>query len=58
MDWQSLLAYMTGTVKQAFLLRNASLVTENRLLGNRCLAVSGYRERLGGLLQDSTREAA
>src|SRR5438093_6877622 len=32
MDWQTLLAYITGTVDQELLLRNAYLVTENRLL--------------------------
>lgn len=32
MDWKHLLASITGTVDQALLLRNESLVTENRLL--------------------------
>jgi len=32
MDWKQLLAYLTGTVDQALLLRNESWVTENRLL--------------------------
>jgi transposase InsO family protein len=32
MDWKQLLAYITGSVDQALLLRNAYLVTENRLL--------------------------
>ena len=32
MDWQHLLAYITGTVDQALLLRNEYLVTGNRLL--------------------------
>jgi transposase InsO family protein len=32
MDWKHLLAYITGTVDQELLLRNAYLVTENRLL--------------------------
>src|SRR5918911_3764312 len=32
MDWQSLLAYITGSVDQELLLRNEYLVTENRLL--------------------------
>ena len=32
MDWKTLLAYITGTVDQELLLRNESLVTENRLL--------------------------
>ncbi len=32
MDWKHLLAYITGTVDQELLLRNESLVTENRIL--------------------------
>src|SRR5262249_35484205 len=32
MDWKVLLAYITGTVDQELLLRNAYLVTENRIL--------------------------
>src|SRR5882672_10250291 len=32
MDWKQLLAYITGTVDQALLLRTEYLVTENRLL--------------------------
>jgi putative transposase len=32
MDWQHLLAYLTGTVDQERLVRHESLVTENRLL--------------------------
>src|SRR5437879_7572273 len=32
MDWKTLLAYITGTVDQALLLRNAYLVMENRIL--------------------------
>jgi transposase InsO family protein len=32
MDWQTLLAYITGSVDQHLLLRNEYLVTENRLL--------------------------
>ena len=32
MDWKQLLAYITGTVDQALLLRNEYLVTENRML--------------------------
>src|SRR5262249_1312305 len=34
MDWKTLLAYITGSVDQALLLRNEYLVTENRLLRN------------------------
>src|SRR2546425_12965162 len=33
-DWKQLLAYITGTVDQELLLRNAYLVTENRILRN------------------------
>ena len=32
MDWKHLLAYITGTVDQKLLLRNAYRVTENRML--------------------------
>ena len=32
MDWKTLLAYITGTVDQALLLRHEYLVTENRIL--------------------------
>src|SRR5712691_12798913 len=32
MDWKHLLAYITGTVDQELLLRNAYLVMENRIL--------------------------
>jgi len=34
MSWKTLLAYITGTVDQELLLRNAYLVTENRILRN------------------------
>ena len=34
MDWKTLLAYITGSVDQALLLRNEYLVTENRMLRN------------------------
>ena len=32
MDWKTLLAYITGTVNQALLLRSEYLATENRIL--------------------------
>ena len=32
MEWKTLLAYITGSVDQHLLLRNESLVTENRML--------------------------
>ena len=34
MDWKVLLAYITGSVDQALLLRIEYLVTENRILRN------------------------
>jgi len=34
MDWKTLLAYITGTVDQALLVRNEYLATENRILRN------------------------
>jgi hypothetical protein len=33
-DWKALLAYITGTVDRALLVRNEYLVTENRILRN------------------------
>jgi hypothetical protein len=48
MDWQHLLAYITGSVDQALLLRNEYLVTENRLLRNQ---ITGR-----GRLSDSERK--
>src|SRR6266536_3835282 len=49
MDWKTLLAYITGSVDQALLLRNEYLVTENRIL----------RDQLKGRvrLSDSERKA-
>ena len=32
MDWKQLLAYITGSVDQALLLRNEYVITENRIL--------------------------
>ena len=34
MDWKTILAYITGSVDQALLLRNEYLATENRILRN------------------------
>jgi putative transposase len=34
MDWKTLLAYITGSVDQELLLRNAYLLAENRILRN------------------------
>jgi putative transposase len=47
MDWKHLLAYITGTVDQELLLRNAYLVTENRILRNQLQD----RVRLRGCLE-------
>jgi putative transposase len=53
MDWQSLLAYITGSVDQALLLRNEYLVTENRLLRTqipgRVRFSDGERQTLAGM---------
>jgi hypothetical protein len=50
MDWKHLLAYITGTVDQALLLRHAYLVTENRILRHQlqdCVRLSdGERQSL------------
>ena len=50
MDWKTLLAYITGTVDQALLLRNEYLVTENRILRHQikgCVRLSdGERKTL------------
>ena len=49
MDWQHLLASITGTVDQALLLRNEELVTDNRI----------HRRQLNGRLwlRDGERQA-
>jgi len=49
MDWKMLLAYITGSVDQELLLRNESLVTENRILRNQ------LKERIR--LSDGERKA-
>jgi transposase InsO family protein len=53
MDWKHLLAFITGSVDQALLLRNEYLVTENRLLRNqitgRVRLSDGERETLAEL---------
>jgi hypothetical protein len=46
MDWKRLLAYIMGSVDQELLLRNAYLVTENRIL----------RQRIRGLVRLSDGE--
>ena len=55
MDWKTLLAYITGSVDQHLLLRNAYLVTENRILRNqikgRVRLSDGERQALAELGQ-------
>jgi hypothetical protein len=55
MDWKHLLAYITGTVDQELLWRNAYLVTENRILrhqiNGRVRLSDGERETLAEIGQ-------
>src|ERR671935_431312 len=61
MDWKVLLAYITGSVDQALLLRNESLVTENRILRNQikgCVRLSdGERKTLAEIGQKLGKQA-
>jgi putative transposase len=61
MDWQHLLAYITGTVDQELLLRNAYLVTENRILRNqitgRVRLTNGERKTLAEIGQTLGQQA-
>jgi putative transposase len=61
MDWKHLLAYITGTVDQALLLRNAYLVTENRILRNqipgRVRLTDGERKTLADIGQKLGKQA-
>ena len=61
MDWQHLLAYITGTVDQALLRRNESLVTEHRLLRNqitgRMQLTDGERKTLAEIGQKLGKQA-
>ena len=61
MDWTHLLAYITGTVDQALLLRNEYLVTENRMLRNqitgRVRLSDGERKTLAELGQKLGKQA-
>jgi putative transposase len=61
MDWQHLLAYITGTVDQALLLRNEYLVTENRILRNqitgRVRLSDGERKMLADIGQKLGKKA-
>jgi len=61
MDWKHLLAYITGTVDQALLLRNEYLVTENRMLRNqitgRVRLTDGERKTLAEIGQKLGKKA-
>src|SRR5215813_9069940 len=61
MDWKHLLAYITGTVDQALLVRNEYLVTENRMLRNqikgRIRLSDGERKTLAELGQKLGKQA-
>jgi hypothetical protein len=61
MDWQMLLAYITGTVDQELLLRNEYLVTENRLLRQqlkgRVRLTDGERKTLAEIGQQLGKQA-
>jgi homeodomain-containing protein len=61
MDWKTLLAYITGSVDQALLLRNEYLVTENRILRNqitdRVRLTDGERETLATIGQQLGKQA-
>jgi Homeodomain-like domain len=61
MDWKTLLAYITGMVDQELLLRNAYLVTENRILRNqitgRVRLTDGERKALADIGQQLGKQA-
>src|SRR5215475_5581175 len=61
MDWQHLLASITGTVDQELLLRNESLVTETRLLRHqitgRVRLTDGERTTLAAIGQKLGKQA-
>src|SRR5882724_5857596 len=61
MDWKHLLAYITGTVDQALLLRNEYLVTENRILRDqmkgRLRLSDGERKALADIGQKLGKQA-
>src|SRR5437879_2655800 len=61
MDWKHLLAYITGTVDQELLARNAYLVTENRILRNhikgRLRLSDGERKALAEIGQKLGKQA-
>src|SRR5215813_10533385 len=61
MDWKHLLAYITGTVDQALLLRHEYLVTENRILRSqitgRVRLTDGERKTLAEIGQKLGKQA-
>src|SRR5215813_7423447 len=61
MDWKHLLAYITGTVDQELLVRNAYLVTENRMLRDqlkgRLRLSDGERKALAAIGQKLGKQA-
>src|ERR1051326_7210599 len=61
MDWKHLLASITGTVDQELLVRNAYLVTENRILRNqitgRMRLTGGERKALAAIGQKLGKQA-
>src|SRR6266545_1356320 len=61
MDWKALLAYITGSVDQALLLRNEYLVTENRILRHqitgRVRLTDGERKTLATIGQKLGKQA-
>jgi len=61
MSWKTLLAYITGTVDQELLVRNAYLVTENRILRNqikgRVRLSDGERKTLAEIGQKLGKQA-
>ena len=61
MDWKTLLAYISGSVDQALLLRNEYLVTENRILRNqitgRVRLTDGERKTLATISKQPGKQA-
>ena len=61
MDWKALLAYITGSVDQELLLRNAYLATENRILRNqiqgRVRLSDGERKTLAEIGKQLSKQA-
>jgi hypothetical protein len=61
MDWKSFLAYITGSVDQELLVRNAYIVTENRVLRNqikgRIRLTDGERKTLAEIGKQLSKHA-